>query len=128
MKIFISHSQKDKKLAKEFKELFENFKKKTDVFLSSNITSDQIKSKQWKENFEKNIKECSHVVVLVSPNSLNSKWVQYETGYASASGKDIIPIGIKGVSPEDFFLKDIFSDEGSGRKRRVLQALFCSFS
>lgn len=107
-KLFLSHSQKDKKLAEDFKALFESFekytKKRTEVFLSSNITSDQIESGEWKKNFEENLSNSDVVVVLVTPNSLNSRWVPYEIGYAFAKGIEIYPIGVRGVSPEDFFL------------------------
>lgn len=116
MKIFISHSQKDKTVAKEFKKLFESFAKiypgKQEVFLSSDISDDQIKTGQWKDDFEKNLKESNVFVVLVTPNSLHSTWVTYEIGYALALEgttegkgiKKIIPIGIRCVSPDSFFL------------------------
>ena len=48
MKIFISHSQKDKEVAVEFKEILEDFARiypgKQEVFLSSDLSSDQIKN------------------------------------------------------------------------------------
>lgn len=117
MKIFISHSVIDKDVAKEFKDLFVDFGKDSfdlrdeifkaeDVFLSSDITSDQRKDDQWRKNFEEYLGDCSHFLVLVTPDSLNSRWVQYEIGFASALNKKIIPIGIKGVSPEGFLLRD----------------------
>lgn len=114
MKIFISHSQNDKAVAKEFKTLFESFAKiypgKQEVFLSSDLSSDQIKTGKWKDDFEKNLKDSNVFVVLVTPNSLHSTWVTYEIGYALAlegaeNGiKKIIPIGIRGVDPQSFFL------------------------
>ena len=117
MKIFISHSVIDKDVAKEFKELFVEFGKDLfefrdevfkaeDVFLSSDITGDQRKDDQWRKNFEEFLGDCSHFLVLVTPDSLNSRWVQYEIGFASALNKKILPIGIKGVSPEGFLLRD----------------------
>lgn len=108
IKIFISHSQKDRVVAIEFKRMFEDFEKlypgKQEVFLSSDLTNDQIKTGQWKTDFEAHLKTSSHFVVLVTPNSLHSTWVTYEIGYALALGIDIIPIGIRGASPEAFFL------------------------
>ncbi len=108
MKIFISHSQKDKEVAVEFKEILEDFARiypgKQEVFLSSDLSSDQIKTGQWKADFEEHLKDSTHFVVLVTPNSLHSTWVTYEIGYALARGLEIIPIGIRGVSPDSFFL------------------------
>ncbi len=117
MKIFISHSVIDKDVAKKFKDLFVVFGKDLfkkcnnvfspdDVFLSSDITRDQRKIDQWKQNFEVNLKDCSLFIVLVTPDSLHSRWVQYEMGFASALEKTILPIGIKGVSPEGFLLSN----------------------
>lgn len=127
MKIFISHSQKDKTVAIKFKELFEIFPKKAEVFLSSNIASDQIKDKEWKKNFEEHLKDCSKVVVLVTPNSLNSRWVQYEIGYAMALDKEIIPLGIKGVAAERFFL-NAYNMQIVEEKDGVVKMLSCIFN
>jgi len=103
MKIFISHSQKDVDIATKIKELFEDYgENRMDVFSSSKLNNDQQKFDDWKKNFEDNLRGSSHCVVLVTPNSLNSQWVHYETGFASATKDlEIIPVGIKGVSPEN---------------------------
>lgn len=110
MKIFISHSSKDKEVAKLFKEMFENFGKKydstTEVFLSTEISSDQVKTGNWKKDFELNLKKSSQLVVLVTPNSLHSVWVTYEIGYAIARNIDITPIVIRGATPEKFLLNE----------------------
>ena len=123
MKIFISHSQRDKEVAKRFKEVFDNFgtswmpnSTNIDVFLSSDISIEQRKTDLWKENFEKNLEESSVFVVLISPKSLNSRWVQYETGYVSAKNASrtsdkkirIYQIGIGGVSEEECLLNDTY--------------------
>lgn len=123
MKIFISHSQKDKEVAKRFKKVFVNFGKywmpnstNVEVFLSSDISIEQRKTDQWRENFEKNLEESSVFVILVSPKSLNSRWVQYETGYVSARNASrtsdekirIYQIGIEGVPAEECLLSDTY--------------------
>lgn len=111
MKIFISHSTKDRLVAKKFKNLFDLYSKnKYDVFLSSDMERSQIEVKQWKQNLRIHLKKCDFFVVLESPSSLNSQWVQYEIGFATASLKNknnIISIGIKGISPEKSLLSDI---------------------
>lgn len=35
--------------------------------------------------------------VFVSPESLSSSWIYFESGFAYAKGVKVIPIGIKGV-------------------------------
>ena len=108
MKIFISHSTKDSDVAKKFKNLLVKYGDNTDVFLSSDMKRSQIEVKQWKQNLQRHLKKCDYFVVLESPNSLNSQWVQYEIGFAEACiRKNIISIGIKGVSPEKSLLSDI---------------------
>lgn len=123
MKIFISHSQRDKEIAKRFKDVFDNFGTSwmpnsinVDVFLSSDISIEQRKTDLWKENFEKNLEESSVFVVLISSKSLNSRWVQYETGYVSAKNASRTPdkkiriyqIGIGGVSEKECLLMDTY--------------------
>lgn len=130
MKMFISHSQRDKDIAIKFQTLFEEFGEywmpQTDVeiFLSSNFSNDQRKTDEWKTNFEKHLDESSIFVVLVSPKSLNSRWVLYETGYVSAKNASressdrnkikIFQIGIGGVSPEACLLNDIYMESIEG--------------
>lgn len=114
MEIFISHSQQDRNVAIEFKKMFEDFGKywmpetadKVSVFLSSKLSNDQRQTAQWKKNFESHLGDSSVVVILVTPKSINSRWVQYETGYAMAQNKKIIQIGIRGVSPEKILLRE----------------------
>jgi hypothetical protein len=130
MKMFISHSQRDKEVATMFQKVFEEFgeywmpQTDVEVFLSSNFSNDQRKTDQWKANFEKNLEESSVFVVLVSPKSLNSRWVQYETGYVSAKNAsretcgekkiDVFQIGIGGVSPEACLLSDTYMQSIDG--------------
>lgn len=118
MEIFISHSQQDRNVAFEFKKWFENFGnhwlpetgEKVSVFLSSKLSNDQYQSEQWQDNFQKHLAKSSVVVILVTPKSINSRWVQYETGYAMAIANaknkkiPIFQIGIRGVSPEKILL------------------------
>ena len=35
--------------------------------------------------------DCTHLLVLISPASLKSHWVSYETGFAAARGKFVLP-------------------------------------
>ena len=86
IKIFISYSSEDKadaeKLAKILKEVG------VDYFLD-------IKDVNWGDNIHVSIdnalSECTDLVVIISPASLQSQWVPYEIGSASALKKRILP-------------------------------------
>lgn len=110
--------------------MFEAFGKKydptTEVFLSSEISSDQIKTGNWKKDFEENLKKSSQLVVLVTPNSLHSVWVTYEIGYAIARGIAITPVVIRGATPEKFLLNER-SAQKMEREEDVTQLLSLIF-
>jgi len=50
---------------------------------------------RWGDRFEgtiaRRIADCSHLVVIVSPASVQSLWVPYEVGQAQALGKTLLP-------------------------------------
>lgn len=85
-KVFISYASVDKKQAKQIAKTLSGIHIK--YFLDSKHINwgDDITGK-----IAKDLASSSHVIVLVSPASLKSKWVQYEVGYASALGKRILP-------------------------------------
>ena len=47
------------------------------------------------------LKEASAVIVLLSPGSLHSEWVQFEIGAAEALDKKIIPVLLSGDHIEE---------------------------
>ena len=47
------------------------------------------------------LKDAHAVVVLLSPSSLDNRWVQFEIGAAEAMEKQIIPVLIAGDHTED---------------------------
>jgi len=55
------------------------------------------------------LKESSALVVLLSPNALQSEWVQFEIGAAEALGKKIVPVIVSGEHLEEQF-PDILKD------------------
>ena len=93
--IFISYSSKDKILAHTIKDKLESHGH--GVWLDhKSIASGQI----WKDVLNRGLKNTSVMIVIVSKNSLKSKWVQKETIYATENYnklngfKSIIPICI----------------------------------
>lgn len=87
MRIFISHSSKDKwaarRIAKDVEELgHEVFLDEKDI-----VTGDSIDV-----SIRQNLKQSDHFLMLLSPASLNSPWVLVELGGAIALEKRIVPI------------------------------------
>lgn len=58
--------------------------------------SDIAAGSAFPEAIRKALNRASAVLVLVSPSSLKSQWVQFEVGAAEALGKPIIPILVSG--------------------------------
>jgi len=87
MKIFVSHSSKDKwaarRIAKDVEELGHTvFLDEKDISTGDSI-DDSIKA---------HLKTSDHFLVLLSPASLGSQWVLIELGGAIALDKRIVPV------------------------------------
>lgn len=84
--VFISYSRADKFHASQISKILN--KCKTEHFLDS-------KEIGWGGDIEADvvaaITRSSHLLIIVSPSSLESLWVGYEIGHAKALGKKIIP-------------------------------------
>jgi len=95
--IFFSHSSKDK----EFLILLKNkIIKKTsnsiEIFQSSDGESIPF-GNNWVHKIEDNLKNSKLMFVFVSPNSLKSNWIYFESGFSYSKGVKVIPIGINGI-------------------------------
>ncbi|PXV56855.1 toll/interleukin-1 receptor domain-containing protein [Aeromonas veronii] len=51
----------------------------------------------WVHKIEENLLKAKIMFVFVSPESLSSSWIYFESGFAYAKNVRVIPIGIKGV-------------------------------
>ena len=87
MKIFVSHSSKDKwaarRIAKDIEELGHG------VFLDEKDIST---GESIDQAVRENLKSCDHFLLLLSPASRKSEWVLVELGGAIALDKRIVPI------------------------------------
>lgn len=103
--IFLSHSTKDKTLAKSVYKLITHFihlsdvlRGKYEVFYSPKSLSEfKYGSDNWKEGISKAMSNSKCCLVLLTPNSIENRWVNYELGLATAHNIRIIPIGTSGV-------------------------------
>lgn len=87
MKIFISHSSKDKWAAKRIADDIANLGATT--FLDE---KDIRTGQSLDDSIKKNLKESDDFLILLSPSSLKSEWVLIELGGALALEKRIVPI------------------------------------
>lgn len=87
MKIFISHSSKDKWAARRISDDLISLGAETFLDEKDIVTGQSID-----QSIKNNLKECSDFLILLSPASLKSEWVLLELGGAIALDKNIIPI------------------------------------
>jgi len=92
LRVFLSYSHKDKKLAGEIKKRLEHHG--FEVFLAH---EDIEPSREWQEEIIHNLKGCDIFIPIVSENFKESKWCDQESGFAFAEGKYIIPINVNFV-------------------------------
>ncbi|HEX9424380.1 MAG TPA: toll/interleukin-1 receptor domain-containing protein [Pyrinomonadaceae bacterium] len=94
--VFISHSTKDRWIAKQIAKLLEaaggikTFLDERDIKVGDSIP----------ESIRTNIQQCNEFLVLLTRNSLNRPWVLIEISAAWGQGKRIIAIVDK-VAPEE---------------------------
>jgi hypothetical protein len=95
--IFFSHSSRDKVALKKLKDRFVELTGGTvEVFLSSDGQSIRLGS-NWVSSIEKALKDAKIMFVFVSPNSLNTPWLYFETGHAYSKEISVVPVGLFGV-------------------------------
>jgi len=95
--VFFSHSSRDKAPLAVLKERFVDLTGGTiNVFLSSDGQSIRLGS-NWVASVEQALQAAKIMFVFVSPNSLHSPWLYFETGHAYSKGIAVIPVGLFGV-------------------------------
>lgn len=90
---FISYSNKDEEIAMRFREVL--------VVNGVDVWIDQLSilpGQRWQETIEAAIRSCSHIVVLLSENSIDSSEVEAEWGLGLSLGKTVVPILLDDVA------------------------------
>jgi TPR repeat protein len=102
--IFISHSSRDEEPAKELKDWLaaEGYER---VFLDLDKDTGLPAGENWERRLYEEMARCHLVLLLLTPNWLDSKWCFAEFTQARALGKIIFPVllsplGEKRVAPE----------------------------
>lgn len=97
--VFISHSEKDRWIAKQMANLIEE--KGKEYGIKTFLYEKHIEGgESISDSIRKNIQECSEFLVLLTRYSIDRPWVLIEIGAAWVLGKRIIAI-IDKVTPEE---------------------------
>jgi hypothetical protein len=84
--VYISYARKDEAWVKQFASALKE--------AGANVWSDQElePGERWQESLEAALRESNTLVVVLSPESVESRWTYAELGAAVAGGKKIIPV------------------------------------
>ncbi len=96
--IFVSYSKKDAPFA--FKLAAELEAAGYRIWIDREIGGGQ----QWRRTIEQNLKDSSGMIVVVTNNSVQSRWVQHESSVAIGLDKFVVPLLIEDISPMDRFV------------------------
>jgi len=99
LRVFLSYSSIDKKLAGEVKQCLESLD--FEVFLAHEDIEPAI---EWQEEIIQQLKTCDIFLPIINDNFKESKWTDQESGFALALNKLIIPINA-GLVPYGFIGK-----------------------
>lgn len=95
--LFFSHSSKDKDFLFTLKnKILSKTANTIEVFQSSDGESIPF-GNNWVHKIEENLEKSKIMFVFISPNSLKSNWIYFESGFSYSKGVKVIPIGINGI-------------------------------
>ncbi len=95
--MFFSHASRDEKPLRQLKDLFlAKVGGTVEVFLSSDGQSIPL-GRNWVHRIQQALESAKLMVVFVTPHSLGSNWIFFESGFAYAKGIRVVPVGLEGV-------------------------------
>ncbi len=94
--VFISHIGAEAAVALKLKQLIQDtFGADLPVFVSSDYESIQ-SGEEWYRKIVESIKASKVVIVLISPESVDRPWINFEAGVGVGSNGKVFPIAIRG--------------------------------
>lgn len=87
IRVFISHSTIDQVFARKVRNLLSQ-RANAQVFTTEELSAGE----RWEARLRHELATADVVMVLLTPNSVDSNWVLHEVGAAWALGKAIIPV------------------------------------
>ncbi|KAF5422735.1 MAG: TIR domain-containing protein [Candidatus Methanocomedens sp.] len=97
LRLFLSYSHKDKRIAGAIKEAFNHYG--MEAFLAH---EDIQVGQEWRNTILNNLKQFDVFVPVISKNFTDSNWTDQEVGFAICQEKIIVPISIDGQMPYGF--------------------------
>lgn len=109
--LFISYSRNDKDFTRKLTQAFEG--QGLDLWIDWEDIEPTV---DWWEDIKKGIEEADNFLLLLSPDSMQSKYCNQEIEYAIKNGKRLIPVVIReidwnNVAPDLGKLNSIFMDK-----------------
>ena len=101
-KVFLSYAYQDRGIAEQVSRLLEEHGYDTDDISFIDPLVDTKIGDDIRGSIKQQMCSASNVVIIVTPNSAKSQWVNYEAGMASALDKPIILIRSKDANDVDF--------------------------
>ena len=105
--VFISYSHKDKEYAHKLADELKNWG--IEAWIDDRIDY----GTQWPRVIQENLDACPGFIVIMSPNSYDSDWVQNEVSYAQSNRKAMFPILLQGKAWVSFAAKQ-YADVRNG--------------
>jgi TIR domain len=125
--VFLSHQQKDKEISKKIADYFMNAD--VDVYFDEydddlRIYREENDPKGVTNSIRKGINNSSHMLCLISLNSLSSKWVPWEIGYGYDK-TDVSVLTTTGIKDEDLpqYLQTVQVLRGTKSLNRYLSSI-----
>ena len=101
-KVFLSYAYEDRGIAEQVSRLLREHGHDTDDMSFIDPRVDTKIGDDIRGSIKQQMCSASNVVIIVTPNSAKSQWVNYEAGMASALDKPIILIRSKDANDVDF--------------------------
>jgi hypothetical protein len=99
--VFISHITDEAPVADALKVYLRKcFGNDFPVFVSSDYESIAT-GEEWFRAIESGLRKAQVVVVLLSRNAVDRRWINFESGLARGAGVRLLPLTISGLSPGD---------------------------
>lgn len=97
LRLFLSYSNKDKRIAGAIKEAFNHYG--MEAFLAH---EDIQVGQEWRNTILNNLKDFDVFIAIISKNFKDSNWTDQEVGFAICQEKAIVPVSIDGQIPYGF--------------------------
>ncbi len=100
-KIFLSHAADDAAVALHLRDVFrQGAEQPLEVFVASKA-GDIPTGADWLEVIEKELRRAEAYVVLLTPRSIERRWLWYETGAAWMNQRPLVPLTAAGLAKGD---------------------------